>query len=385
MSDIKKRFVKLLINRRINHISKQLVKKISSINLDDNAPLDPQIVALHEQKWGRIFSGKINLGWLKWYTQKTGINSPDFIPENIFYTTVEPILNNSRFAVSYSDKNFYDLVYPEGLFPEIIIRNIDGLYYKKDFSSLYINSDSELNALLSPIDRVFVKPAMESGGGRDVELFILKEGNFVNKAGQILTFQHLNNVYNQNFIIQKALQQHSFLEQFNLTSLNTMRVLTYRSPYTNLVNVLQVVLRVGAKDQFLDNSRAGGFSIGINSEGMLNKFAYRKDGSIFEKVNEVNLSDNEFIIPFFDKIQLTAKSIAERNIHHRMLALDMAIDNKNNIRCVEVNNKSNEINFHQLNNGPLFGDFTDEVISYCETNKENLYKEFLITTIPNVP
>ncbi|MBS1525474.1 MAG: hypothetical protein JST19_07485, partial [Bacteroidetes bacterium] len=142
---------------------------------------------------------------------------------------------------------------------------------------------------------------------------------------------------------------------------------------------------VGAKDQFLDNSKAGGYSIGMNNTGKLNKFATRKDGSKYDRVNDVALAGNDFTIPYFDKIVSASKMIAGKNIHHLMLAMDMSIDEEGNIRCIEINNRSNEINFHQLNNGPLFGEFTDEVIAYCEKHTENLYKEFTITTIPFVP
>ena len=226
---------------------------------------------------------------------------------------------------------------------------------------------------------------MESGGGRAVDLYTLTGGTYKNSNGQELTLGNLEKIYHENFVIQKPLTQHPFLAQFNETSINTLRVLTYRSPITNQISILQVVFRVGAKGQYIDNFRAGGFSVGVNNEGKINSFAFNRDGIRFEKVNEIELAKNDLIIPYFEKLQSVAIAIAEKNLHHRMLALDMTIDNDNNVRCVEVNNKSNEINFHQLNNGPLFGEFTDEVIDYCIQHKDRLYKEFIITTIPFVP
>lgn len=242
-----------------------------------------------------------------------------------------------------------------------------------------------MNEILAGNDSFFVKPALESGGGRAVELFSSINGIFQNADGKELTLKVLETTYKENFIIQKPLSQHPFLKQFNSTSLNTLRVLTYRSSVTNKINILQVVFRVGAKGQYVDNFRAGGFSIGVNKDGLINKFAFNRDGIRFEQVNEIDLKESVLQIPLFENVQSTAKLIAEKNIHHRMLALDMTIDSYNNARCVEINNKSNEINFHQLNNGPLFGEFTDEVIDYCMLHKERLYKEFIVTTIPFVP
>ena len=381
----KEQFVKLLINRRISNVSKQLVKKISECESDGSIAPNADIVAQHKQKWGRIFKNEINTGWLNWYIKKTGIQSPDFVPENVFYTVIEPIINNSRFTVSYSDKNFYDLVYPKGLFPETLIRNIDGFYYDGNYKPLDLSNDEILLDTLAGAASVFVKPATEAGGGRQVDLFVINGRKYLNKAGEELKLKFLDNVYKQSFVIQRTLCQHAFQAFFNPTSLNTIRVLTYRSPYTNQINILQSVFRIGAKNEFLDNSRAGGYSVGMDSQGKLNKFAIKKDGSKFDKVNDTNLVENDYIIPFFEELKAAAILIAEKNIHHRMLALDMVIDENNHPRCVEVNNRSNEINFHQLNNGPLFGEFTDEIITYCEKHTENLYKEFVITTIPFVP
>ena len=385
MGELKKKFVFLFIKRRIAHISNIFIKKISKVTTDVDYELSPELIALHKKKWSRIFSGQISLDWLKWYVKNSGITSPDFIPENIFYTTVEAILNNPRFAVSYSDKNIYDLMYPAGIFPENVIRNIDGLYYDGQYAPLNIGSDIELYKKLAGNVHVFIKPALESGGGRAVDLYTLTGGTYKNSNGQELTLGNLEKIYHENFVIQKPLTQHPFLAQFNETSINTLRVLTYRSPITNQISILQVVFRVGAKGQYIDNFRAGGFSVGVNNEGKINSFAFNRDGIRFEKVNEIELAKNDFIIPYFEKLQSVAIAIAEKNLHHRMLALDMTIDNDNNVRCVEVNNKSNEINFHQLNNGPLFGEFTDEVIDYCIQHKDRLYKEFIITTIPFVP
>ena len=379
MGKLKKAIVDLLIKKRIERTSKMMEKKLAHTNLDSNFQIDSKVIEAHKQKWGRIFKGKINLGWLQWYSKCTGITSPDFIPESVFYTTVEPILNDARYDMAFVEKNFYDLMYPDGIFPETIIRNIDELYFDRDYKALHLDNDQVLMDQLKGLDKIIIKPSTESGGGRDVELYTLEDGKFMNRDGQQLTLQNMARLYKTNFLIQKILPQHSFPSFFNATSLNTVRVLTYRSDVTNTVNILQVVFRVGATGQFLDNSRAGGYSIGVDAAtGKLNKFAFRKDGTRYEKVNEVNLAENEYTIPLFDEILSVAKLIAERNIHHRMHALDMAIDHENNIRCLEINNKGNEINFHQLNNGTLFGDFTDEVITYCEKHMDKLYRSYTV-------
>lgn len=378
MENIKKQLIKFFVNRKIKRISLHYIKKIKTIEIDPSFVLDSEIITKHKKKWSRIFHEKIHLRWLQLYSGSTKINSQDFVPENIYYSIIEPILNQQIFSLSYSDKNFSDLFYPNGLFPESILRNIDGFYYNNVYKPLLISNDAQLVDILSDNDTILIKPSLDSGGGKDVDLFMFSDGKLRNKAGLVLTLQYLNNFYKNNFIIQKYLHQHHFLEQFNKTSLNTIRVLTYRSPVTNDINILHCILRVGAKNQHIDNFRGGGYAIGVNSQGVLNKFAVNKHGNKLYKVNDIDLSDNQYIIPFFDMIRETAKEIAGRNIHHKLLGLDITIDEKNNIRCVEVNNENNEINFYQLNNGTLFGEFTDEVIKYCEMQIGSLYDKYEI-------
>lgn len=376
MGKIKKKLIKLLVNRRIKIASKHFLKKMDKIEPDKHFVLDPEIVKMHKQKWSRIFSGKIDLRSLQWYSGITKINSPDFVPEYIYHTIIEPILNDQTFSLSYSDKNFYDLIYPIGLFPETILRNIEGGYSNNLYSPLMISNNVQLLDILSGNDMIVIKPSLDSGGGKDVELFLFKDENFITKAGITLTFQYLQKNYKQNFVIQKYLHQHPFLKIFNNTSLNTIKVLTYRSPITNCVTVLHCFLRVGAKNNHVDNCRAGGYAIGIDSKGVLNNFAFNYHSKKVNKVNEIDLEENQFVIPFFDKVQIVAKEIAKRNIHHKLLGLDITVDSLNNIRCVEVNNDSNGMNFYQIINGPLFGEFTDEVIEYCESNIDKLYKKY---------
>ena len=185
----------------------------------------------------------------------------------------------------------------------------------------------------------------------------------------------MDKIYKSNYVIQQKLESHIELSKFNPSSLNTIRVLTYRSVNSNKINILNCVLRVGAEGAVVDNSRAGGVAIGIDSAGRLNNFATDKSGSKKFKLSEYDLS-KKFSIPKFDNILQLAKTIAAKNIHHRLLGLDMVVNESGNINCVEVNNKGNEINFFQFNNGPLFGEFTDEIAEYCFDNMSKIYRYY---------
>jgi len=377
MRKFKKNLIKILAKQRIRKNVNKYNKKIGRILMPaGSVDLDPEIVRSYKKKWNILYNGRINPRWLYLFSNNTGIKSADFVPESIYYSIIEPVLNRSEFRQSYSDKNFYDLFYNDSLFPEVLLRNINGSFFDKDYQPVGINNDTEILGLLNGIEMVIVKPSLESWGGQNVELFFRNENGYFNTCGDALSVKWLRQVFRDNYLLQNVIQQHEFLSQFNPTSVNTLKMFTYRSPVTNSINTLSHIFRVGAKNAHVDNTGKGGVCIGLNEGGELNDFAIDKNGKRSYVLNNIDLRVEQLQIPFFDKIKQLAVKIAERNIHHRVLGLDLMIDNENNIRCLEINNFGNGIAEHQQCNGPLFGEFTDEVIEYCRLNKHQLYSNY---------
>lgn len=373
---MKKRIIKLLTNSRIKRIYKVYNNKVNSVfGADKN--VDGALILLHRAKWGKFSSFPVNIKWLNAYVNSTKIESPDFVPENIYYTLIEPILNNPQLQTAYADKNFYELVFPQNLFPAVVLRNINGGFYTDSYTPLNLSSNEELQTIITQHAALIVKPAIESGGGENIYLFRQTGNKMIDSSGIELTLEFLQSHFRQNYIVQKILSQHPDLRKFNKTSINTIRVLTYLSPVTGNVEVLHCILRVGAQGQFVDNSRSGGFAIGVKPDGRLNQFATNKIGEHFTEVNGIDLLQKH-AIPMYDEIKIKAKEISLNYIHFRLLGLDMILDDNNNIRCVEINNSGNEINFYQFNNGPLFGKFTDEVIEYCIENRDRLNENYTL-------
>lgn len=311
--------------------------------------------------------------WLRFYSLGNKRLTIDYVPENIYYTKIEPLLNEIAYSISYSDKNFYELFYKGNLFPETIIHCVDDCYYNQKYELTCIHSDKELNQKLSSNKNLIVKPSIESGGGSGVKLFQNINGVF-KSDDDFLTLSFLES-FHGNFVIQSVIQQHPFFQQFCKSSVNTIRILTYRSVTSNKVHVLHGILRVGVEGSHVDNANSGGFSIGLDEFGVLNKMAFKKSGIQYSTINGFSL-DKHLVIPCFKQLKQQAVEIAQRNIHHRLLGLDMVLTINNEVKCIEVNNTNNEINFYQLNNGSLFGRFTDEVIEYCNNNKKRLYSKY---------
>ena len=56
------------------------------------------------------------------------------------------------------------------------------------------------------------------------------------------------------------------------------------------------------------------------------------------------------------------KNIATKVPHFRLVSWDIAIDSVGQPVFIEMNPAYGELDFHQLNNGPIFGEDTEEVL-----------------------
>lgn len=355
----------LKYKKKIRHIANHL-----SVN---NQNYNTQKLKDHKEKWGKL-KKNVNPLWYKVYSEILQREEINFIPEDIYYTIVEPCLNNKQLLKAYADKNSYQSFYKKEIFPSSILRNIDGEFYTDSYKRVNI-TDGKLKNLIKSYDKLIIKPAVDSGGGHSVELFKQSRGEFFNKNSQELTLHYLKRHHQKNFLIQPYINQHHFFKQFNKESVNTVRIFTYRSVRNDQVIPLHSLLRVGRKGSHVDNQAAGGVSCGINKKGRLNQFAVDKYGNKFTDINGTNLN-KEYMVPFYDKMLNIAYEIAPKHKYTRLLGFDFCVDCQNDIKLIEINNINNEINFYQMNNGPLFREYTDEVIDYCAQNKKSFVLDF---------
>lgn len=337
---------------------------------------DKSIVKEHIKKWKPLYP-KVKDRWFKVYSIVNGKEDINYVPENIYYCIIEPILNNIQLSKCYSNKNFYDCYFGKSLFPENIVRNIEGKFYSNEYQLLDIKVDIDLFEYLNAFEKIIIKPAIDSGGGNKIDLFKKKENVFVNQDNIKLSLDYLFKNFYRNYLIQKYIIQHSFFEKFNPTSVNTIRIFTYRSVRTENIISLHSLLRIGKKNSIVDNQASGGISCAIKDDGRLNDFAVDKYGNKYFKSNGIEFGLNQSV-PMFKDIVNLAKEIAKKNHYTRLLGLDFCVDSYSNIKLIEINNINNEINFYQMNNGPLFREYTDEVINYCCKNKRSFVLDFYV-------
>jgi len=311
----------------------------------------------------RCMNVKINTVWYKYFTLVRQKEDPRYLPEDIWHVDMEPVLNNRSYSKTNNDKNLFHKAEYAGLFPTAFLHCIEGVYYNNSFFQIDLENAFKL---IPDNTEIVVKKALDTGGGKGVMFFHSKED---------MNLEKTKTQFNNNFVIQEKVRQHPWFARFNPDSINTIRVITYRSVKNEKVHVLQTLLRMGKKGSQVDNQSSGGIACGIDDSGKLNSWGCDKLSNRFYEVNGFKFSEIDRI-PCFEKLKNICIDIASGKFYERVLVFDTWRDTNNNIRLLEINNINIGIEDLQKNNGPLFGDFTNEVLEFCSKNKRTFCFDF---------
>lgn len=378
MKRIAKKYIARLLNKnKIKGTTGADTKMIKTVlkNIED-LTIDSEIENIHVKKWS-VLSKRVSPLWFRAYSNLLKNKDINIIPDNIYHSIVEPLLNNYSYSQFYEEKNFYDFIFTPDCMPITIIRNIDGIFYNQFYKKIDYKNEILFKTIKSK--EIIVKPTIDSGSGKNVDKFIfdLQTNQFKNKFGIVLSIDFLFKQYKKNYIIQECLKQNAYLNQFNDSSINTFRVLTYKSVVDNEIKILHVTLRVGLKGSHLDNAHAGGRFCGISNEGKLSQMSFNDKGETSNYINNIDLRDG-YIIPQYDKIIQFAKKIANQTYHLRILSLDIMLDEKDEPRLIELNPEGQGVFIFQMTNGPMLGEYTDEIIDYCSERLNDFLDHYVL-------
>lgn len=330
---------------------------------------------LFMKRW-KVLDKNVSPMAYRFYSNYIG-KDPNIVPPDVARQYIEPILNSGECVKFYNDKNSFGLIINSQDMPKTLFRSIGFKLYDGEYNA--VKSSNFLNCF-EGFEQVIVKPAKELGG-HGITFFERKNGILVDAENTPLSIKYLENHYKTDYLIQECFTQSKYISQFNPTSVNTIRVNTYRDVNTGEIHVLGASLRIGAKGSKVDNATSGGVIVGIDDNGKLANCSYDKYGRPYEIYNDMNFSQNEFIIPNFEGVKNFAIKISNRLPHMRLFALDIVLDVENTPKLIEVNSNNFSVKFLQLTKQPVFGQYTDDVIEYCLKNKQYLSAGFYQTII----
>lgn len=270
---------------------------------------------------------KVPLYCHEYFYSRTGVFSKEYIPKDFYTLELRPRANVFKFQEAYDDKNLYDIILSDENVVHTILKNMNGYFYYEGQPV----SEEEAVSMCQNMEDVIIKPAMAMQGD-GVQLLNVTNGK-TNING--MTIGELFRHYKRNYLIQNRVKQHKDLAALNPTSVNTMRILTYRSGMEVLV--IYSVIRIGRQGQVIDNQCAGGISTTISNDGRLGKAAF---GGYSE--DNVNKTDSGVVLdgyqlPSFDKAIEFVKRLHMKLPYFNIVGWDVSIEENGEPILIEYN------------------------------------------------
>lgn len=287
----------------------------------------------------------------KCYKNIYGKYSTQFVSDALYQTQILTRLNAVNYTdsgmlhkdVVFCDKNYQDIFVDHAMFPNVVLRNIEGEFYDADFHHISLNNAVEL---CSGYSRLVFKNSTGAGHGVGVRVIHKKDyAVYMRSSGR-------------DYIVQEIMKQHQSLAYYNDSSVNVIRITSLF--WKGRVYILGGVLRIGAPGGFCDHlSKDGQYPLVIPVEegGRLGKKAIDCDnGFVYDNVRGRKIGN---FIPGYLKMKEFAKKTHIKYPHHKIIGWDLTLDEAGNIRCIEYNADCPGIVQSQFALGPIFSQKTE--------------------------
>lgn len=312
--------------------------------------------------------------WFKWYKYKVQLESQQgldcrmltvapshishYIPDDLYFMFFCRFFSDIDACAALDDKNLYDLYFPGIKMPQTLFRRINGCLLNKAYSPII---EDEALEVIRAEETVVIKASVDSSGGKGVYFININDDDSVISKALCGS---------ENYIVQKVIRQHKVLSGIHSSSINTIRIVTLY--YQGEVRVLSGIVRMGVGESRVDNSSSGGIFCGITDDGRMKKYAYNKWLNCYSTHPTSGFVFDGTIVPGYDEAKKFCKDLHLRFIRlSRLISWDLAIDIDGTPILIEPNFACGDIDFHQIANGPLFGDFTESVIHDVFDDKVN--------------
>ena len=312
--------------------------------------------------WKKAYGRKIPNMWHRLYQASSGKFCVDYIPELLYSTRIEPLMNDYIYSDVIEDKVFVELLSfkTNCEVPQTIIIRSNGRYY--DSNRSLITKSEAIKALAEEHD-VVLKPSVRSSSGNGIKFFDQLNRN---EAIELL------DINSNDFIIQKRISQHPKFAKLNPSSINTIRITTY--VINGKVYHMPLCLRIGRAGEKVDNIHAGGLGVGLTDEGVLLSEAYQlgygDNAKRFRRHPDSNVLFENYRLPFIKEIIRCAYEVHGRYPHVGIISWDFTVNDQDKVVLIEANIRGQGIWFCQMIHGKgAFEKQTKDVLKLVRLNK----------------
>lgn len=324
--------------------------------------------------WKEQGYGKIPLYWHRKYKAYSGKLDIRYFPEYLYTTKLEPKLNADFITNVIADKNFVEFIYANVLgendwirVPKTLGGCSYGNYFDHNRQPITVNGLSELLCQYS--GDCIIKPSVGESSGYGVRLLILENG-IDKKTGE--TVNDIISGYGKNFIIQQRIMEHENWAVLNPSSVNTVRIITYR--VDDAIRATGAIMRIGRQGSHLDNAHAGGMYIAVNEEGFLGDYAHVCGFDDRYNIHpDSGICFNKHQIPHMSKVREAALKLHRCLPSIGFVNWDFAVDPDGNVVLIEANFSAGSVWLVQNAHGKaVFGDDTPRMIRLiCKKSVRN--------------
>ena len=319
-------------------------------------PLTEEQDAALRETWKELYdSGIIRPEWYLMYASKTGEFNPELIPSDVHYHYVEAETLDPAYVRGLSDKNYIDVLLPWVKHPPVLVRKIHGMYLDKDFRKIDAETAVDIIYQSRSVGAV-IKISILSSGGKGVT-FVDEDSTRESIREELEKGNDLH--------IEQVVRQHPDMEKMNPSSVNTIRVLSILIDGECVP--LSSCVRIGNTGSRVDNVCNGGIACGVLSDGSLTPYGFTETGERTE-VHPNGFRFSEGKVPSYDKVLETVKRLHYCLPVFGVVSWDICISREGEPVLIEYNIKGGAIDLHQYNNGPVYGEHREKIISQIFSN-----------------
>lgn len=231
------------------------------------------------------------------------------------------------------------------------------------------SSETLLRLIIREKKNIIIKP-LSGGGGREISKIMIRD-NAITFTGHIKNEESFYALVNSNneYVIQKLIEQNGYANKINPFSLNTIRIITMIDPDTNAPFIARAIHRFGTqKSGIVDNWTAGGISVHININngelGLGANYPYSGDIKWLKSHPDTKIDFYQFKIPNWLQIKDSILQMAKSIDFIKYIGWDI-VPMENDFLVLEANSNS-DLNLIQIHGGLL----SDERIAkFFHSNK----------------
>lgn len=358
-----------LMVKRVHRFYNKKMETIAKKRPDLFKPVDPEVTRKHLELWkglGLPCSDK----WLRLLTNISGIADYRYCPDDLYYAVVERVLNDcDGITKILDDKNMLGKFVDAENRPKTFVRFMRGEFFDDAYNWM---SEADVARILATDNGpIIAKKAVDSLGGHDVAAYNFKDGHYVSSKGVVLTTEILKSS-GPSYLVQERIRQCEFSAKFNPYSANTCRVISLRRPWDGTTRVVAAGMRFGVTNAAIDNMSSGGICVALGPNGELSKTAVGNwcAGAPLTKHPTSGVAFEGQVHPYFGNMCEVACRYQQKIPNANLLSWDMVADENGTIKILEVNAKSQGVDWPQFAFGSLFGEDTEMVIKWCSSHMQ---------------